>query len=159
MPVAVSRHLVAAALAALGLAGLSGCVKRTLTVTSEPSGALVWLNDREVGRTPVTIEFVYYGEYDVRLQKAGFEPVMTGAHVRPPWWDNVPVDFIAEVAPLDLNSVSTHHFVMTPVDPDRDRLVDRARGLRAELGEVSSAAGAANDPGDDAEPDGSVADG
>ena len=143
MPISPRIPTILALAAALG--GLSGCVKRTLTVTSEPSGALVWLNDREVGRTPVTMEFVYYGEYDVRLEAPGYEPVMTGAHVNPPWWDNVPLDFIAEVAPIDLNSTSEHHFTLTPVDPDRNRLVDRAAALRSELSAAYDSNAAAGD--------------
>lgn len=45
-----------------------GCVERTITITSEPSGALVHLNDEEVGRTPLTVPFTFYGVYDVRLE-------------------------------------------------------------------------------------------
>ena len=56
---------------------LGGCVKRTIMVTSDPEGALVWLNEREVGRTPVEVEFLYYGTYDVRLVKDGYEPLLT----------------------------------------------------------------------------------
>ncbi|MCC5829414.1 MAG: PEGA domain-containing protein [Phycisphaeraceae bacterium] len=51
--------------------GLGGCVRRTITITSEPSGALVHLNDQEVGRTPLTIGFTHYGVYDVRLTHEG----------------------------------------------------------------------------------------
>ncbi|MFB3120043.1 MAG: PEGA domain-containing protein [Stenotrophomonas maltophilia] len=40
-------------------------------ITSEPPGALVWLNDREIGRTPVDVDFEFYGRYDVRLHLPG----------------------------------------------------------------------------------------
>ena len=50
----------------------AGCVKRTISISSNPSGALVWVNDREVGRTPVEFEFLYYGEYDLRLERDGY---------------------------------------------------------------------------------------
>jgi hypothetical protein len=55
--------------AALGSASLLGCVERTISITSEPRGALVYLNDEEVGRTPVSVPFTYYGVYDVRLER------------------------------------------------------------------------------------------
>ena len=58
-------------------ASMLGCVKRTISITSDPGGALVWVNDREVGRTPLEIEFLYYGEYDVRVERDGQEPIMT----------------------------------------------------------------------------------
>jgi hypothetical protein len=35
-----------------GMLLLAGCVERRLTITSEPSGALVTVNSKEVGRTP-----------------------------------------------------------------------------------------------------------
>lgn len=54
------------ALAACSL--LSGCVERLITVKSNPSGAIVFLNDEEIGRTPATVPFRFYGVYDVRLE-------------------------------------------------------------------------------------------
>lgn len=59
----VSRCLPLAALFVL-----AGCIERTITVTSKPAGALVYLNDEEIGRTPVTVPFTFYGVYDVRLE-------------------------------------------------------------------------------------------
>ncbi len=46
---------------------LTGCVERTISISSEPSGALVHLNDEEVGRTPLTVPFTFYGTYSVRV--------------------------------------------------------------------------------------------
>jgi hypothetical protein len=53
----------------IGASTLVGCVERTISITSEPRGALVYLNDEEVGRTPVSVPFTYYGVYDVRLER------------------------------------------------------------------------------------------
>jgi hypothetical protein len=50
---------------------LAGCLERTITITSDPTGALVHLNDAEVGRTPVTVPFTFYGNYTVRLEHPG----------------------------------------------------------------------------------------
>jgi len=33
---------------------LTGCVERKLTINTEPQGALVVLNDEEIGQSPVT---------------------------------------------------------------------------------------------------------
>ena len=52
-----------------------------------PAGALVWVNHREVGRTPLEIDFTYYGHYDVQLTREGSEPVITTAEANPPVWD------------------------------------------------------------------------
>ena len=116
----------------LGVAFFSaaGCVRRTLTITTEPSGALLWLNDREVGRTPVEVDFDYYGTYDVRLERDGYEPMMTSGKADAPWWDTVVLDLFAEAVPGTLKSHVRWHYVMQPVDEDRERLIDRARRLR-----------------------------
>ena len=56
----------------MAMVSLTGCIERTISITSEPSGALVHLNDDEVGRTPLTVPFTFYGVYDVRVEH---EPV------------------------------------------------------------------------------------
>ena len=43
-----------------------GCVRRTITISTDPPGTMVWLNDREVGRSPVDVDFDYYGTYDAQ---------------------------------------------------------------------------------------------
>jgi hypothetical protein len=59
----------------LGVLLLAGCsTKRTLTIDTEPKGARVWVNDRYVGESPVAVPFVHYGEFEVRLEKAGHHP-------------------------------------------------------------------------------------
>lgn len=126
---------------------LAGCVKRTVLVTSTPPGALVYLNDREVGRTPVEVEFTYYGRYDVRLVADGFEPIQTYADANPPLWDMAGPDLLAEVAPLDLRSRTAWHFDLQPVDNDPDALADRARSLRDSL-PGAAAADAGEKPAD-----------
>jgi len=118
-------------MALAALAAVSGCVRRTITITTDPPGTLVWLNDREVGRTPVEVDFRHYGTYDVRLEQPGYEPMMTSGRADPPWWDHVVLDLIAELAPADLESRIEWHYVMEPLDDDREALVNRARQLRA----------------------------
>jgi hypothetical protein len=108
----------------------TGCVQRTISITSEPPGALVWLNDREVGRTPVDVEFLYYGTYDVRLAMEGYEPLMTRGDAMPPWWDNVGLDFFAEMVPGAKSDIGWH-YQLQPADDDPQKLVDRAQELRA----------------------------
>ena len=65
------HFLVLIVVMTLGLLA-GGCVERKLTVVSEPEGAIVWLNDEEVGTTPVTVNFNWYGDYNVRIEKDGY---------------------------------------------------------------------------------------
>lgn len=111
----------------------SGCVRRTITVTSEPSGALVWLNGREIGRTPVETDFLYYGTYDVQLEAEGYEPLLTFGQAKPPWWDNIPLDLAAELTPGRKHARVAWHYRLEPRRDDPVELVERARQLRGEL--------------------------
>lgn len=86
-----SPCLVVPAVAA-ALLCLAGCVDRTVAIRSDPPGARVWLNDREVGRTPCEVGFTFYGRYDVRLEKEGCRPLWTSARTPMPWWEYPPFD-------------------------------------------------------------------
>jgi len=57
--------------------GLGGCVERYISITTKPAGAIVWLNDEEVGATPVTVPFTWYGEYEVVVRQAGYKTLKT----------------------------------------------------------------------------------
>lgn len=110
---------------------LPACVRRTVEITSTPSGALVLLNDREVGRTPLTTEILYYGTYDVQLRLEGHEPINGSAEAKAPAWDWIGPDLVAELIPVDFTSRNVWHFTMTPVDLDPAAVLLRARGLQS----------------------------
>lgn len=129
MPHTALRPAAAAAV----LIACTGCVERTVSITSEPPGAIVWLNDREVGRTPVEVAYVHDGTFDVRLALAGHEPVMTGRDTKPPVWDWPGFDFFAEIAPVPLESRTEWHFVLEPARDEPGPLVERARELRSRV--------------------------
>ena len=116
----------------------TGCVQRTIVVTSEPAGALVWLNDAEVGRTPVAVPFTFYGVYDVRLEKQGYAALWTTGKAAPPWWEYPGPDLVAEVLPWGVESRVEWHYEL-PALPEAEALgqglVERARGLREQTRE------------------------
>ncbi len=80
-----------------GLLGFCGCVERKLTINTNPSGAVVLLNDEEIGISPVTVAFNWYGDYNVTVRKQGCEALSTHRKLAPPWHDYFPFDFFAEV--------------------------------------------------------------
>ena len=114
----------------LAFASLAGCVKRRISISSNPAGALVWVNDREVGRTPLQFEFLYYGEYDLRLERAGFEPIMTTRWAVSPIWEAPVVDLFAELLSPNRESLVQWHFELEPRNDDPELLLDRAKTLR-----------------------------
>ncbi len=111
----------------------TGCVRRTILITSEPPGALVWLNDREIGRTPVDVDFLYYGRYDVRLVHEAYEPLLGSGLATAPWWDTIGLDLVAELLPIELRSETVWHYDLEPKDDDPDALLRRARKLRSAI--------------------------
>jgi len=112
----------------------TGCVQRRLTVNSDPPGALVYLNGDEIGRTPVTRDFTWYGTYDVTLRKEGYETLKTRGKVIAPWWQWVPFDLAAEMLPLtDRKQLS---YNLRPIEGDQEdpeQMLNRAYETRGML--------------------------
>jgi len=110
----------------------SACVRRTLTITTDPPQALVFLNDQEIGRSPVNTDFVWYGDYDVIIRQEGFETLKTNWQVDPPWYQVIPIDFFAEVLwPGHWHDRHERHFTMNPARPPApNELMGRAAETR-----------------------------
>ncbi|MSR28279.1 MAG: PEGA domain-containing protein [Phycisphaerales bacterium] len=123
-------QLAVLALAIGVCASLGGCVRRTIAIASTPADALVYVNDREVGRTPCEVQFLYYGEYDVRIKLDGYETVVGSGTATAPVWDFIGADLIAELAPLDLESRVEWNFTLQPADLSPADLLVRARQMQ-----------------------------
>jgi hypothetical protein len=104
-----------------------------MTIVSNPPGALVWLNDQEIGRTPVTKEFIWYGDYQVELRKEGYDALLTHQMVKAPWWQWVPFDFFAEFLPA--TDRQHYSFTMRKTNPNVDPqgMETRGEGLSEKL--------------------------
>lgn len=113
---------------------LTGCLERTITVTSEPPGAIVYLNDEEIGRTPVTVPFTFYGTYDVRLTLPGYKVMAVAQQAKTPWYEIPGPDLIAEALPGKTLTELKWHYKLEPAQPvSEDALLDRASQLRAKI--------------------------
>jgi len=116
---------------ALAAASLAGCVEREMTITSEPEGALVYVSDLEVGRTPVTIPFTWYGDYDVIVRLDGYETLKTNATLSPPWYEVPPIDLFSELAPWTYRDQRYLHYTLSPYEGmSEEKLLERAEELR-----------------------------
>lgn len=130
------RAPIALALLAAATLGACGRQERTIAITSEPPGAVVWLNDYELGRTPVETDFTFFGVYDVRLAKPGYEPLMTSREAQAPLHEQPGIDLIAAALPGVRRTRIAWHFVLTPVAESADpraaeeALIERAKALR-----------------------------
>ncbi len=132
-----SRRFLAARLVAISgalavILPAVGCVRRTLTIETEPQGALVHLNDVEVGVSPVSTDFVWYGDYDVVVRKEGYQTRHTHWDVKPPWYQIPPIDFFADVLyPGRIHDQRRLELKLEPwSEPEQDQLLGRAREMR-----------------------------
>ena len=119
----------------LGVLFFTGCVERHLTIDTSPSSALVILNDEEIGVSPVTVSFSWYGDYNIRISKEGYETLKTHRKLAGPWYDYFPFDFFAQV----LNSkriVDSYqwHFDLEKLQlPEREELIKQANALKDQM--------------------------
>lgn len=127
------RRLLICFLAAAVLSA-AGCLERTIRVTSEPEQAVVWLNGEEVGTTPVTTHFTWYGDYDVVLRKAGYETLKSHRQTPMPLHETPPLDLACELLPIKFTDRHEWHFQLEPKKPaDPDLLIERARAMRSQV--------------------------
>ncbi len=111
-----------------------GCVERKLTINTQPQGALIVLNDEEIGISPVTVSFEWYGDYNVRISKEGYETLKTHRELKGPWYDQFPFDFFAMLNPKRTIDSYDWTFELAPkVESTPEELIDAAKQLKDEL--------------------------
>lgn len=110
----------------------SGCVRRRMTIRSDPPGALVFVDDQEIGTTPVSTSYIYYGTRKIRLVKDGYETLTVLENFPPPWYQIAPLDFVSEnLWPWEKRDERIVDFELVPqrIVPTTE-LLGRAENLR-----------------------------
>ncbi len=128
----IRKKLLLIALTAILLAQHTGCVRRRMTIRSNPPGATVYVDDHLLGTTPVSSEFVYYGTRRVKLIKDGYETITALQTISAPWYQIPPLDLITEnFIGREIRDERVMDFTMKPqqVVPTGD-LLKRAGNLR-----------------------------
>ena len=112
----------------------SGCVSRRLLVHSNPSGAMVLMEGREVGLTPTGVDFTHYGTRELTLIKDGYETKTQLVPVRAPWYQWPVVEFFSDN--LLPGRVTDRRSVQFDLEPKRmvpnQELLNRGQALRNE---------------------------
>ncbi len=126
------RAVAATALSLLAV----GCVERRMTIRSTPSNALVILDGQEIGFTPVSVPFTYYGAREVKLIKDGYETRVIRQRVAAPWYQTPGIDFVAEaLVPVRIRDERDYGGEVYTLEPKQavpqDQLVARANDVRA----------------------------
>ena len=139
----VRSLLIVAACLALGE---TGCVKRRLTVRTWPPGAQVFIDDQEIGTTPCSTSFVYYGTRKVTVIKGGYRTETLYHEIPPPWYQYPPLDFISEnLIVTEIRDERVIDIQMVPEEAIQPNvLLDRAQSLRdgARTGTITPLPGA-----------------
>ncbi len=136
-----ARGLASARLAHCGIAVVvlvcaltTGCIERTVTINTEPQGATVFLNDEEVGQSPVRVPFTWYGDYDIIIRKDGFKTVQTHHRIHTPWYQYPFIDIVSECfIPFTIHDdhVIDTFALETYEAPDKGELLYRSGEMRA----------------------------
>lgn len=134
--------------AVLAAVAAGGCVQRRMTIRSNPPGALVYVDDYQVGTTPVSHDFVYYGTRKIRLVKDGYETLTVRQPFPVPWYDIFPLDFVTEnLVPWEIRDERVVDLAMQPaaaVSPDE--VVARAEQSRLAAGSLPAPVAASPAP-------------
>ena len=103
-----------------------------MTISSNPPGAIVKVDDVEIGSTPVSTSFVYYGTRKIQLSKAGYETLTVLQPIPTPWYQWPGIDFVSEhLAPGKINDDRLFSYNLEPaVVVPTDQLLERAQQLR-----------------------------
>ena len=127
-----SRRPAVCVLAALAGAASLGCVERRMTIRSSPSNALVVLDGREIGHTPCSVPFDYYGDRQIRLMKDGFETRTVNQKIAAPWYQWPGLDFVSEVLfPWTIRDDREYVYSLEPaLTTNADELLERAAEVR-----------------------------
>ena len=138
-----TKYLLEMVVIVCGVMFLTGCVERKLTIVTEPQEAIVWLNDEEIGVTPVTVNFNWYGDYNIRIEKPGYDILNTHQLLQRPAHDVFPLDFFAQVLwPGTIEDSYTWTFQLEPYQQaSAAELIEQANQMREkannELGKIA----------------------
>jgi hypothetical protein len=96
---------------------------------------MIALNDEQIGVSPVTVSFDWYGDYWVQARKEGYETLDTHRELKAPWYDWPPFDLLVQVLdPTRVVDAYEWTFELSPKQyPTRDELIENARTLRSQL--------------------------
>jgi hypothetical protein len=126
----------------------NGCVRRRLNVRTNPPGALVYVDNQQIGTTPCSVDFTYYGTREIRMIKPGYETLTVNQPIPAPWYQIPPLDFVSEnLVPTRIRDNRTVTFDLAPqIIVPTEQLLDRANQLRQETVQFPVAPAAAATP-------------
>ena len=102
----------------------SGCVTRSITVKTNPSNALVYIDDELIGESPVSMPFTFYGTRKVMIERKDEDGVLTHERtiafekIKAPVYEIFPLDFFSElVGPFKIKDDQVLSYNLVELDP------------------------------------------
>ncbi|MCP5002752.1 MAG: PEGA domain-containing protein [Planctomycetes bacterium] len=108
----------------IGVLSVCGCVTRAITVKTTPSNALVYIDDKLVGESPVSVPFIYYGTRKITIEKRDADEKLTHERkvvlekIKTPFYELFPLDFVSELVwPFNINDDHVLHYELVEMKP------------------------------------------
>jgi hypothetical protein len=102
----------------------SGCVTRSITVKTNPSNALVYIDDELIGESPVSMPFTFYGTRKVMIERKDEDGVLTHERtiafekIKAPVYEIFPLDFFSELVwPFKIKDDQVLSYNLVELDP------------------------------------------
>jgi hypothetical protein len=73
-----------------------GCVRRRLSVRTQPAGAAVYIDKQYIGNSPTATSVTYYGTREIEVIRDGYRTEKVLRTFNPPWYQLPPLDFLSE---------------------------------------------------------------
>ena len=96
----------------IGLLLLFGCAERRIVLTSEPTGAKVYMDGQEKGITPLSVPFTFYGSREVVIEKDGYQTYKSIVPIKPPVFQIFPLDILILFVPYPIIDTHTFYFIL-----------------------------------------------
>jgi len=132
---------------ALALPTLAACVERKLLIRTAPPGAVVLLDNKVIGTSPVERRFTFYGARQVEARwdpflstTERFQTAKETRYLNAPWYQWFGLDLFFEFLwPFTITDERVFEFKLEPfeaeddatTDQRMDRLIRRAESTRA----------------------------
>ncbi|MEM6469756.1 MAG: PEGA domain-containing protein [Planctomycetota bacterium] len=112
----------------------SGCVRRRMTVRTNPPGATVSVDNQVIGVSPAATPFNYYGTREFRVEADGFRTETIRRRFNPPWYQWPGIDFVSETLwPGELRDERIIDVTLVPKTiPPEEEVIGRADSLRSQ---------------------------
>ncbi len=126
----------------VAIIAFSGCVTRSITVKTNPSNALVYIDDELIGESPVTIPFTYYGTRKIMIERKDEDGVLTHERtiafekIKAPVYEVFPLDFFSELLwPRELKDDQVLSYNLVELEPlsikeQQEKVLKNAEELR-----------------------------